>query len=134
MLESLDPSGSSSAEPGKVEGTPAGISIGIHPEYTAADRDRLKAVVNERMGAFASCAQDMPGYQGGEVGWKMLKHGPIWCHPNSRRFTAAELAIIKEKCNELLDAGFIEERPSNNMYSSMPLLAAQERCSDLFVH
>lgn len=124
----LDPSGDADQHSVPVDVAPEGWQFAVRADADPQLMAKFKAEIAARANCFAFSAKDMPGYKGdlAPVHWELDTDRPIWCHPNSRRYTAAELEILHEKFSELKEAGLIEQCPTTNPYSCMPLVAAKK--------
>eukprot|EP00983_Pelagomonas_calceolata_P025498 801663-Pelagomonas_calceolata.AAC.1 len=120
-ITSTLPGGIPSAPPDKhfSKDPDLGVIWGNHPDASPAELDKLRKMVQERKStAFAYQVDDLGNYSG-PVGpfRRSLKHQqPIIA--GRRKKSILEQEILKEKCNELKEAGLIQPAPPNTQYAS----------------
>jgi hypothetical protein len=128
VVTSTMPDGMRSVLPDKsyVKDEQNGWTWGCHPEMTAAETQALKDVVLARRKCFAYKMTDLVGYHGaaGPFYITLDTDKPIFCKP--RRYSALEIQITNEKCNELLEAGIIMPAPPNTKYASAATMPAKK--------
>jgi hypothetical protein len=96
---------------------------GNHPEATEEQKQRMKEVLLEEHDAFAYTLSDLPGYTGElqNVEIKLNTDKPIWCPP--RNYSPAEKEFGDKYVADLLEAGILEEIPTDSRYIRMPVLS-----------
>ena len=99
-------------------------SYGQHPLMSPEQKQRLKKMLLRNKDAFAYSMKELPGYQGEPVSVKLVHDRPIVSKP--RQYSKLEGDIRDEKCQELLDAGFIEPADLRNPYASCPTMPAKK--------
>lgn len=99
-------------------------SYGQHPDMNPNQLQQLKDMLVRNKAAFAYSMQELPGYTGTPVSVKLVHDRPIISKP--RQYSRLENEIRDEKCQELLDAGFIELADSRNPYASCPTMPAKK--------
>lgn len=82
----------------------------------------LKEVLQRNLGAFAFKAADLVGYSGGGADYPgvviELESGVSRVYEEERRYSLQHMAVQDQKCQELLDLGWIEEVPTTNPFAS----------------
>ena len=101
-----------------------GWSYGRHPDVSEEQLSRLKLMLLQQKSVFAYSLRDLPGYNGGEITFELMHGNPIITPP--RRYSLLEQQIQDEKCQELLDAGFIELADPHNRYASACTMPAKK--------
>jgi hypothetical protein len=99
-------------------------SYGQHPDVSSDQMDRFKAMLVDHKSSFAYSMQELPGWNGGEISVEMMHGDPIVTPP--RRYSQLEQEIQDEKCQELLDAGFIELAEPHCRYASACTMPAKK--------
>lgn len=90
--------------------------LGNHPDATPEQLTRLVQILEENKSAFAYSAKDMQGYKGKEIDFELYDPNKrMWEPP--RQHHGEELTVGDEKVGELLEAGFIQEAPTNNPHA-----------------
>ena len=91
--------------------------LGNHPQASPQQMQQLVTLLEQEKGAFAYQLSDVPGYQGGDVSFKLIDPTKRMWSPQ-RRYTEEELAFGDEKMKEMLDAGVVVEIPTTNPHAS----------------
>jgi hypothetical protein len=101
-------------------------NYGNHPDAMEEQKQRMKEVLLEEHSAFAYTLSDLPGYSGEleSVQIKLNTEKPIWCPPGD--YSPAEKEFGDKYVADLLEAGILEEIPTNSRYASAVTLPAKK--------
>jgi len=99
-------------------------SYGRHPDVTDEQRAELRAMLVTNKAAFAYSMKELPGFKGPPVTFELTHADPIITPP--RRYSQLEQEIQDEKCQELLDAGFIAKADPHCRYASACTMPAKK--------
>jgi len=102
-----------------------GWTWGGSTALSPAQMQALQATVRAHKGAFAYSMHDLVGYNGLEGPFEIALDTDRPIFTKSRRYSALEVEICNEKCQELLDAGIICPAPRDTKYAAAATLPAK---------
>jgi hypothetical protein len=99
---------------------------GNHPDATPTQKQRMQQMLLQEQQAFAYTLSDLPGYSGDlkSVEVKLCTDKPIWSPP--RNYSPAEKEFGDKYADDLLQAGILEEIPTDSRYASAVTLPAKK--------
>lgn len=99
---------------------------GNHPDATDSQKQCMQEMLLQEQQAFAYTLSDLPGYSGDlqSVEVKLCTDKPIWSPP--RNYSPAEREFGDKYVDDLLEAGILEEIPTDSRYASAVTLPAKK--------
>ena len=96
-----------------------GYSCGRHPDMTPDHQARLESMLKQHHGAFAFKSHDLTGLRGPDSNkFTIPLKTDQGIFTRARRKSLKEMELIDEKCQELVDLGFLVKAPLPAKYAS----------------